>query len=153
MIGGAMELFDVHCHCLSKAEWKKSTLVKTVALQSSEEPDWAEICSLQLPHHKVLRGIGIHPWYAHQAEPGWKERLENTLEQHPDSFVGEIGLDKHKGKFDAQLPVFGKRVEEAFHFFFFPFLPPSFLRTAATGGGTDGKVRVSALCQGPRPHV
>lgn len=97
----------------------------------------------------VIPAYGIHPWQAHccfnsksnknnnnkhshddeeldieskqlpQMKPGWDERLEKQLRNHPEAFVGEIGIDKVSktsygvNEFDLQVQVFEKQMEIA----------------------------------------
>lgn len=42
---------------------------------------------------RALVAVGIHPWQAGEAAPGWEERLCGWLERHPAATVGECGLD------------------------------------------------------------
>jgi Tat protein secretion system quality control protein TatD with DNase activity len=62
-----------------------------------EEGDWAALASLGTTTDGkdiASYGLGIHPWKAHQAAPGWESRLEAALKAHPEALVGECGLDK-----------------------------------------------------------
>eukprot|EP00658_Telonema_sp_P-2_P043487 TRINITY_DN31428_c0_g1_i2.p1 TRINITY_DN31428_c0_g1~~TRINITY_DN31428_c0_g1_i2.p1 ORF type:complete len:227 (+),score=51.82 TRINITY_DN31428_c0_g1_i2:211-891(+) len=68
-------------------------------------------------------GLGVHPWFAHLVDGetmGWLSRLEQSLTEHLDLIVGEIGLDKAaiapetgRCEFDAQLLCFKAQLELA----------------------------------------
>jgi Tat protein secretion system quality control protein TatD with DNase activity len=87
-------LFDAHCHAHCVAELRKAASVGAMALMSSVEKDWMSLRALCLEDNRAVFGAGIHPWFAHTVEAGWKDRLESFLLENPSAFVGEIGLDK-----------------------------------------------------------
>src|SRR5690554_1544461 len=58
------------------------------------EDDWPAVDALaRAEPERVMPAFGIHPWRAHQARPGWSERLAERLERHRASSIGECGLD------------------------------------------------------------
>lgn len=83
------------------------------------EADWAKLIALQEQQQKagpvVAVGLGVHPWKAHEATPGWETRLREALIETPNLLVGEIGLDKAKlaDKWETQLRVFESQMELA----------------------------------------
>lgn len=64
-----------------------------MAVQEDEE-EWAVLPALLQHKDTPTVGLGIHPWWAHLARPGWGARLRTALEQLPHAIIGEIGLDK-----------------------------------------------------------
>ncbi len=52
---------------------------------------------------RVIPFYGTHPWYASEYD---EDTLEDMLKNDNSANVGEIGLDKFKGTFEDQLPVF-----------------------------------------------
>lgn len=73
------------------------------------EADWPAVEALALSYPDFITpAFGIHPWKAHTAADGWRERLALLLEKHPHSTVGECGLDRWVSSplLDIQLPVF-----------------------------------------------
>ena len=60
-----------------------------------EEADWKPLLELGSRFEAVVPFLGIHPWFAEKAEPGWEERLFEALEPYPGlSGIGECGLDR-----------------------------------------------------------
>lgn len=73
------------------------------------EADWPAVLDLAAEHPDfVIPALGIHPWRAHLATPGWDIRLRALLETHPHATIGECGLDRwvDSPSIDCQLPVF-----------------------------------------------
>ena len=59
------------------------------------EADWPTVEALALEYPDFITpAFGIHPWKAHTAADGWRERLASLLEKHPHATVGECGLDR-----------------------------------------------------------
>jgi TatD DNase family protein len=80
------------------------------------EADWAAVEKLALEHPDfVLPAFGIHPWKAHTALDGWRERLASLLEKHPHASIGECGLDQWitLPPMEIQRPVFMAQLELA----------------------------------------
>lgn len=85
-------------------------------VNATREEDWAAVASLAAAHPDlVVPCFGIHPWHAHEVSTGWRQRLENLLENHPFAGVGECGLDQwvSSPSIDVQMPVFLAQVEIA----------------------------------------
>jgi TatD DNase family protein len=73
------------------------------------ESDWAAVEALALAHPDFITpAFGIHPWRAHTAEEGWRERLACLLDKHPQASIGECGLDRWVSSppMEIQEPVF-----------------------------------------------
>ncbi|MEO6477130.1 MAG: TatD family hydrolase [Luteolibacter sp.] len=78
-------------------------------VNATREADWAAVEKLAETHLDFISpAFGIHPWHAHTATDGWQERLQKLLEKHPQSSIGECGLDQwiSKPALDLQRPVF-----------------------------------------------
>jgi TatD DNase family protein len=83
--------------------------VERCIVNATRERDWAAVETLALAHPDfVVPAFGIHPWQAHTAECGWRERLAGMLEKHPHSSIGECGLDQWVSTppLEIQRPVF-----------------------------------------------
>ena len=113
--------FDAHCHVhLQPSDAGIAVLgqgaVSGAALQSTRPLDWDDCAAVARALEaggegvRVVRGYGVHPWYAHQvavpeappaptpdAAPApsapWLTALAQRLVADPTAFVGEIGLD------------------------------------------------------------
>ncbi len=58
------------------------------------EEDWPAVLGLARDFPGFARAaLGVHPWRAAEARPGWPRRLAELLEAHPAASVGECGLD------------------------------------------------------------
>ncbi len=80
------------------------------------EADWPAVEALALAHPDFISpAFGIHPWRAHGAAHGWRERLIFLLEKHPRASIGECGLDQWvlSPPLEIQLPVFLDQVRLA----------------------------------------
>lgn len=53
--------------------------------------DWNKIALLQ--SSSIYGAFGIHPWYAEEAGQDFLSRLDELLRLHPQTLIGEIGLD------------------------------------------------------------
>ena len=72
----------------------------------TREADWDRVLELARDHAPaVVPMLGLHPWYADSAEPGWLARLEGRL-AGARAGLGECGLDFSPGR-----P--GRRAQEA----------------------------------------
>jgi TatD DNase family protein len=80
------------------------------------EADWAAVGALALAHPDFISpAFGIHPWKAHTAADGWRERLAKLLEIHPHASIGECGLDQWIASppLEIQRPVFQYQLQLA----------------------------------------
>ncbi len=90
------------------AEMKRAGVSRCV-VNATRESDWTAVESLALAEPDFINPIfGIHPWQAHTPQQGWEERLKNLLEKHPQSSIGECGLDGWVSEpaMEIQVPVF-----------------------------------------------
>lgn len=74
--------------------------------------DWN--LSFTSPQPIVLHQFGIHPWWAHEPRrpDDWLDQLREKLLTHPESGVGEIGLDwNKKDTFSVQTEIFKAQLE------------------------------------------
>ncbi|MDE3033168.1 MAG: TatD family hydrolase [Acidobacteriota bacterium] len=93
-------LFDAHCHlqtlppgeAASALDRAREAGVTRVACCATGEEDWEAVLALARAHREVVPLLGVHPWKAAEARPGWEERLEALLLDHRAG-VGECGLD------------------------------------------------------------
>lgn len=112
---------DTTCVVASNAEKLDCGDVILYCSMAVEEGDWAMLISMeeQGQQHKAVAagGLGIHPWKAHEAKPGWESRLREALIRRPSLLVGEIGLDKSreadKTGWEIQLKMFEEQMELA----------------------------------------
>lgn len=78
--------------------------LRGAVVNGTEESDWPAVASLTarcLPAagrnpapFTLIASFGLHPWYAGNRTPQWRERLRFHLEADPHAGVGEIGLDR-----------------------------------------------------------
>ena len=90
------------------AEMKRAGVSRCV-VNATRESDWAAVESLALAERDfIMPAFGIHPWQAHTIEQGWEGRLIKLLENHPQSSIGECGLDGWVSEplMEIQVPVF-----------------------------------------------
>lgn len=83
--------------------------VARCVVNATREGDWLAVEKLALAHPDfAIPAFGIHPWQAHTAEDGWQERLIGMLARHPQSSIGECGLDQWVSSppMEMQRPVF-----------------------------------------------
>ena len=93
-------LFDAHCHLQTLPPGEAASAlgrareagVTRVACCATGEEDWEAVLALARAHREVVPLLGVHPWKAAEARPGWEERLEALLLDHRAG-VGECGLD------------------------------------------------------------
>ena len=80
-----------------------------------KESDWPVIADLRKNNDGLIPFLGIHPWYAGTAIPGWDARLKAMLESLNQSCgVGESGLDRTAASdFTVQINLFEKHLEIA----------------------------------------
>lgn len=91
----------------------KAAGVGRCVVNATCEADWPAVEKLALAHPDfILPAFGIHPWKAHAATDGWRERLAVLLEKHPHATLGECGLDKWVSfpPMDVQMPVFAQQL-------------------------------------------
>ena len=101
-----VKLFDAHAHVLSK------NVTHNVCLTAANPDEWNLIADQRECVFSI--GFGHHPWYAHKNL--CSSKLIDLLYAHPNSFVGEIGLDrtpKHKNTIEAQITIFTTQLKIA----------------------------------------
>jgi TatD DNase family protein len=90
--------------------------VSHCVVNATSEADWAAVEALSMGYPDFITpAFGIHPWKAHTATDGWLERLACLLEKHPQSSIGECGLDQWLAEppLEIQRPVFMAQLEIA----------------------------------------
>ncbi|MDO1510273.1 MULTISPECIES: TatD family hydrolase [unclassified Neisseria] len=96
-----MKFTDTHCHLADPlfrdnlpdiiTEAEASGICRFI-VPSTHAADFADVAALNgLP--QVHIAFGIHPWFTESAVDADLNRLENFLQQYPQAWVGEIGLD------------------------------------------------------------
>ncbi|MBU0674504.1 MAG: TatD family hydrolase [Proteobacteria bacterium] len=95
-----MKFLDAHLHLQDKRfqgmaqELIAAAGTAGVARQiccATSEKDWGQVVELAARHSEVLPMLGVHPWWAHKVQPGWRERYLEMLTM-TGAGVGEIGL-------------------------------------------------------------
>ncbi len=82
-------LFDAHSH-LPQPGSPEPDHWRVVC--GTQEADWAAVLAHAAGHAQVIPMLGLHPWFAAEAAPGWELRLEALLRTHHCG-IGECGLD------------------------------------------------------------
>jgi TatD DNase family protein len=80
-------------------------------VNATREDDWNAVLAIASSPSRHA-AIGIHPWFAHTAAPGWDTRLRTLLLTNPEAGVGECGLDakSRTSPLDIQIPVFSRQL-------------------------------------------
>jgi TatD DNase family protein len=93
---------DSHCHLQKQhsasiiddiLERAGNAGVARIFCNATREEDWQAVVDPAARGFGVIPFLGIHPWFAETAMPGWEERLLALLRQMPAG-IGETGLDK-----------------------------------------------------------
>lgn len=94
----------------------KKAGVAVLLCNAVKEPDWPVIVELGKNYDSVIPFLGIHPWNAGSAAPGWESRLIDILGSlNQGSGIGESGLDKTcSADFRLQLKMFETHLEIAY---------------------------------------
>ena len=71
---------------------------------------------LSIDDSRVIKSIGVHPWYAEQWTLENRARMYHILEENPDVHVGEIGLDSKRGQVLGQTMILIQELDMAEHF-------------------------------------
>ncbi|QEY24909.1 TatD family hydrolase [Neisseria animalis] len=123
-----MRFTDSHCH-LAEPVWQNnlpSVLSEAEAagvyrflVPATAPHDWQQVADLpERPsaNQQIRIAFGIHPWFAADiSEQNWQS-LETLLQQYPQAWVGEAGLDylqQHKAAWAVQQQVFIRQLELA----------------------------------------
>ena len=111
-----MEYYDTHCHAhdtLEDCVCMEDIEITRMALMGVHPKNWKdELFVYEKSPCNIILGFGVHPWFTHEIvkqhddsgdglkldeeerQEQWFIKLRSLLEEHPNSFVGEIGLDK-----------------------------------------------------------
>ncbi len=89
--------------------------VTVLLCNAVKEADWPVVAELGQHYRSVVPFLGIHPWKAGSAAPGWDTRLIDILAAlNQAAGVGESGLDKKcSADFAVQLELFEIHLEIA----------------------------------------
>ncbi|PSJ80467.1 TatD family hydrolase [Neisseria iguanae] len=106
-----MHFTDSHCHLADPALRDRLSEIWALAagqgvtrfiVPATQRSDWAEVVQLltlnTLSDKRVHIALGIHPWFAENIQPQDFAGLERLLQQHPQAWVGETGLDFMVGR-------------------------------------------------------
>jgi len=87
--------------------------VRRMFCNATREDDWQPAIDLAAGNKEVIPFLGIHPWFAETAGPGWEQRLMSRLQQNPAG-IGEIGLDRRcRADFSRQQQIFLTQLQMA----------------------------------------
>lgn len=88
--------------------------VKSFVNISSHPNDWQSVLDISNKYENIIPAIGIHPWYSDNISETQLSKLETLLQQYPQLWVGECGLDKIKNKdISSQLNIFISQIKLA----------------------------------------
>ena len=97
-----MTFTDTHCHLADPklADMLPAVLTEAQAVgvarfivPATSPKDWHPVAQLERPSENIHIALGIHPWFADGLNEAAFQELEKELIQHPQAWVGEIGLD------------------------------------------------------------
>ena len=105
--------FDTHCHLQDPrlgggapaAARARAAGVSPMVCCATREADWDAVLDLAREQPGVLPMLGLHPWYAPDAAPGWTDRLKARLGT-ARAGIGECGLDFCRPGREAQEAAF-----------------------------------------------
>lgn len=87
--------------------------VQRMFCNATREADWQAVIDLAAEAGEIIPFLGIHPWFAETAGPGWEQRLMSRLQQNPAG-IGEIGLDRRcRADFSRQQQIFLTQLQMA----------------------------------------
>ena len=122
-----LPLCDAHCHLADArfaTDWPevvaraRAAGVERIHAVAAEEADWEPLLSLaeRFPNFLDI-SLGLHPWFAENAQPGWEKRLRKLLACGPYG-LGETGLDTRVegGVTQAQRDAFRRQLDLAKEF-------------------------------------
>ena len=98
-----MKLFDAHNHLQDvrllphRAEIFQSLEQIGFAgavVNGTRESDWPAVAELAAADVRQVPSFGLHPWYVVERSSNWMAALVGKLDAHPQSAIGEIGLDR-----------------------------------------------------------
>jgi len=102
--------FDAHCHLQDMRIFKQAGRlieeagavgVEKLAVNGCCEEDWSRVATLHSQHpNQVVPSFGLHPWFLRTRSPSWLDALRSALSRHPESGLGEAGLDKSRSVLD-----------------------------------------------------
>lgn len=100
-MGRGSAYFDTHCH-LQDARFEvdldavilraRAAGVTYLVCCGTRESDWEAVLELSRRQTNLLPMLGLHPWYAQEAQSGWLERLAKHAGTNRIG-IGECGLD------------------------------------------------------------
>lgn len=105
-----LNVFDAHCHIAPREEDRTTgpatpdrKVVGIGRLLCGTSPaDWDQTEALAPILPGTIPAFGLHPWEIASAHDGWLESLWQKLDNNPDAWLGEAGLDRIRVK-DASL--------------------------------------------------
>lgn len=113
---------DSHCHLPAHepfdtvfARANTQGIVGCV-LNSVTMSDWGQIIQIAKDNPNVIGAVGIHPWHAENIPENGVTSMRTILRDNPKIVVGEIGLDKTRGNWDAQQKIFIQQLKIAIEY-------------------------------------
>lgn len=116
-----MQLVDAHCHFdfpefdgrrEAELELARSRGVSHLVIPGVRQPDWGRVRQTALAHDGLFYCLGVHPWFVEEHSERDLAELERLLRSEPERCValGECGLDRLRGRLEAQWPWFEAQV-------------------------------------------
>ncbi|WP_404425590.1 TatD family hydrolase [Nibricoccus sp. IMCC34717] len=68
--------------------------LRAAVVNGTCEQDWPEVIAFCADRRWARLSLGLHPWDAGSRTDAWLDTLKALLQAHPESGVGEIGLDR-----------------------------------------------------------
>jgi len=105
---------EVGCAAAELIRRFEGAAVRRFFCNAARPSDWDSVVSAGQVYTGCIPFVGIHPWFAVLALPGWDDRLSGLL-QSGCAGIGEIGLDRARSGPDIglQMSVFIKQMELA----------------------------------------
>mgnify|MGYP002868556230 CR=1 FL=1 len=117
-----MELVDSHIHLQDYKTEDVNNIIKRAMKNgignfvnvSANPDDWGKIKAIAAQYRQIIPAYGVHPWHIAKAPNDWFEILQNILQENPQAWVGECGVDcVRNSDVKQQLEFFKKQVKLA----------------------------------------
>jgi TatD DNase family protein len=87
-------LYDAHNHLQDERIDLRGFRLKGCVVNGTSEKDWGRVSELAKQHEWIVPAFGLHPWYVAERSSKWFDILRTSLDAHPNSTIGEVGLDR-----------------------------------------------------------